>query len=216
MSLSVSDRARGVSPELMEGISSMRRTSIAVPLIAAAAVVGLSTPAAFAQGGSSSNVTSFGFSVFPTTVAPGGTVAFAATGCGSTATASAPALFNTVNLSGNSTSQTGTTTVGASAKAAQYTVTFTCGTESGTTPLTVSAASTSTTTTTPATTPATTTPATKVAPGTTPAGAVATGVGGSVLTSDPIETAAGAVLLAGAAAGAALTMRRRRNGSALS
>ena len=182
----------------------MRRTSIAVPLIAAAAVVGVSSPAAFAQGGSSSNVTSFGFSVFPTSVKAGGTVAFAVTGCSSTATASASALFSTVTLSGNSTSKTGTTTVNSGAKAGSYNVTFTCGTESGTTPLTVTAAST--------TTPVT--PLTPAAPATTPTGAVATGVGGSVLTSDPLESAAGALLLAGAGAGAVWSMRRRRTGSA--
>ena len=178
----------------------MRRTLIAVPLVAAAAVVGLSTPAAFAQGGTSSNVTSFGFSVFPTTVAPGGTVAFAATGCSSTATAAAPALFNTVTLSGNSTSQTGTTTVGSGAAAGTQTVTFTCGTESGTTPLTISASGTSTGTSTTTT-------------ATTPTGAVATGVGGSVLTSNPLETAAGALLLAGASASGVWMVRRRRNGA---
>jgi hypothetical protein len=189
----------------MEGISSMRLTSITVPLVAAAAVVGLSTPAAFAQGGSSSNVTSFGFSVFPTTVAPGGTVAFAATGCSSTATAAAPSLFNTVTLSGNSTSQTGTTTVGSGATAGTVNVTFTCGTESGTTPLTISASSTS-----PSTSTSTSTTAV------TPTGAVATGVGGSVLTSNPMETAAGALLLAGAGASGVWMMRRRRTGNAAS
>ncbi|MBC3839842.1 hypothetical protein GXW82_05185 [Streptacidiphilus sp. 4-A2] len=83
-------------------------------------------------------------------------------------------------------------------------MTFTCGTESGTTPLTISAATTSPSTATTTTTTAT-----------TPTGAVATGAGGSVLTADPLETAAGALLLAGASVGALWITRRRRAGGAV-
>ncbi|MEZ0095178.1 hypothetical protein [Streptacidiphilus sp. EB129] len=179
----------------------MRRSSIAA-LVLAAAAVGLSAPGAWAQGGSGSNITSFGFSAFPTTVQPGGTVAFAITGCSSTGSVSAPALFNTVNLTGNSTKMTGTTTVGTGVnRGATYQLTFTCGTESGTTPLMI-ASSGSTATPTPSAS------ASAGSAATAPAGAVKTGDGGSI-TDNPAEMAGGLALLALAGTGVALRMRRR-------
>ncbi|MBY8878766.1 hypothetical protein [Actinacidiphila acidipaludis] len=84
-------------------------------------------------------VTSFGFSVTPSTVGPGGTVTLRATGCATQATASAPALLEDVRLGkGRGAGQSATVTLRADATpGTRYEVAFTCGTEQGSTPLTI-------------------------------------------------------------------------------
>ncbi|MEU6852235.1 hypothetical protein ABZ901_20215 [Actinacidiphila alni] len=151
------------------------------PLLLAAAILAVTAPAALAD----SNITSFGFSVSPTTVAPGGKVTLTATDCANQATASAPALFDDVTLGkGDGPGQTATVTVGSDAKpGAQYDVTFTCGSERGTTPLTISTGRT------------------------TPIGTVKTGVGGGVSGPNAAEILAGAALVG--AAGVMVVRRRR-------
>ena len=57
----------------------------AAAALLAGSVVALAAPPALAD----SNITSFGFSVSPTTVAPGGSVTLRATDCAAQATASA-------------------------------------------------------------------------------------------------------------------------------
>jgi hypothetical protein len=137
-------------------------------------------PAAFAD----SRITSFGFSVSPATVAPGGSVTLTATDCAGRATASdAPALFDGMTL-GRGDGPGRAATVGTDAKpGAEYDVTSTCGSEQGTAPLTIG-------------------------DGTgTPTGPVKAGVGGSVTGPNAAEILAG-VVLAGAAG--VIVVRRRR------
>jgi len=85
-------------------------------------------------------VTSFGFSVTPATVAPGGTVTLRATGCATQATASAAAIEHEVALTrDDGPGQSATVTVGSDATPdTEYDVAFTCGDEQGSTPLTIS------------------------------------------------------------------------------
>ena len=125
-------------------------------------------------------ITSFGYSVSPSTVAPGGTVTLRVTDCDRKATASS-GVFDAVTLQGSGGTKSGTATVDSDAKpGAEYDVTFTCGSESGTAPLTI-------------TTTAPTVPVTPL----TPAGGVQTGLGRSVSGPDAAEIAAGAVLSQG-------------------
>jgi plastocyanin len=173
----------------------MRAARISAAALLAGSALALAAPAATAatadsgaDSGSGSNITSFGFSVSPTTVAPGGVVTLQVTGCDKTATASAPALFDDVTLRGSGSTKSATATVGADAKpGAQYDVTFSCGGEKGSTPLTISTGG----------------PITPI----TPTGPVHTGFGGGVSGPDTTEVVLG-VALAGAAG--VLLFRRSR------
>lgn len=178
----------------------MRAARISAAALLAGTALALAAPAAPAAtaatadsgadsgSGSGSNITSFGFSVSPTTVAPGGVVTLQVTGCDKTATASAPALFDDVTLRGSGSTRSATATVGADAKpGAQYDVTFSCGGEKGTTPLAISTGG----------------PITPI----TPTGPVHTGFGGGVSGPDTAEIVFG-VALAGAAG--VLLFRRSR------
>lgn len=177
----------------------MRAPRISAAALLAGTALALAAPAATAAtadsgagsdsgSGSGSNITSFGFSVSPTTVAPGGVVTLQVTGCDKTATASAPALFDDVTLRGSGSTRSATATVGADAKpGAQYDVTFSCGGEKGTTPLAISTGG----------------PITPI----TPTGPVHTGFGGGVSGPDTAEIVFG-VALAGAAG--VLLFRRSR------
>jgi plastocyanin len=173
----------------------MRAARISAAALLAGSALALAAPAATAvtadsgaDSGSGSNITSFGFSVSPTTVAPGGVVTLQVTGCANTATASAPALFDDVTLRGSGSTKSATATVGADAKpGAQYDVTFSCGGEKGSTPLTISTGG----------------PITPI----TPTGPVHTGFGGGVSGPDTTEVVLG-VALAGAAG--VLLFRRSR------
>ena len=145
---------------------------------------------------------SFGFSVSPGSVRPGGSVALTVTGCTDHEAFAESAVFDRVSLGRPGPTQSARTTVDADARVgARYAVTFTCGQESASTNLTIVSATQSPTATPTATATSTTLPT---------RGAQA-GVGGS----QPQEH--GALLLAGAGltGGAALTtllLLRRRSG----
>ncbi|MEV0452669.1 hypothetical protein [Streptomyces sp. NPDC050600] len=116
---------------------------LAAPLAATALV--LAAPAALAEDGGGPNdgtghgITSFGFSVTPQTVAPGGTVTLKADGCEVPSVTVESGIFDTVTLSEG---RQGTATVDVDAKAGtQYEVTFDCKGERGTAKLTVSGGS---------------------------------------------------------------------------
>ncbi|MFD0369134.1 hypothetical protein [Streptomyces sp. NPDC059071] len=89
----------------------------------------------FPKDGTGHGITSFGFSVTPRTVAPGGTVTLKSDGCEVPTVTVESGVFDTVTLSEG---HEGTATVDLDAKVgAQYEVTFDCKGERGTTTLTI-------------------------------------------------------------------------------
>ncbi|WP_246095044.1 hypothetical protein [Streptomyces roseicoloratus] len=87
------------------------------------------------KDGTGHGITSFGFSVTPQTVAPGGTVTLASDGCEVPTVTVESGVFDTVTLNKG---RQGTATVDHDAKAgARYEVTFDCKGERGTTTLTI-------------------------------------------------------------------------------
>ncbi len=192
------------------------RTSATALLSAGAtgAVLALGVLGAPAATAADAQVTSFGFTLTPSTVAPGGQVVLAVSGCNAAYATASSGVFDTVSIARG---QTVRVTVDRDARrGALYSVSFTCNGETGSADLTI-AGGTSTPTTsstrsatapaaaTPAATPAATTPLT------TPASArgVRGGLGGSVAGMDPLELGAGAGLFLTAAAGTAYALRRR-------
>ncbi|WP_031004564.1 hypothetical protein [Streptomyces sp. NRRL F-5727] len=176
------------------------RTASAALLITAA--VAVSAPTASADDGTTPNVTSFGFSVTPRTVAPGGTVTLTTEGCEVPSVTVTSGIFDTVTLTEG---RPGTATVDLDAKAgAEYEIAFDCKGERGTTTLTVAHG------TTP---PAPVTPVTPPAPP-APRKGVKAGFGSST-GSDALgtaELATGAVLIAAALGVAVALTRRGRTG----
>ncbi|MCJ0870157.1 hypothetical protein [Streptomyces sp. AP-93] len=172
---------------------SIRVASVALLSTAAFA---LAAPIASANdGGTTPNVTSFGFTVSPTTVAAGGTVTLNATKCQEPLVKVSSGIFDAVELNEG---KSATVKVDADAKpGAQYEVTFDCKGEKGTTTLTVAGHSTGTETGT-----------------TTPAKGVKAGLGGGAAGLNGTEIAAGSALLAGALGGGVFLMRRRAGGNA--
>ncbi|WP_329402710.1 hypothetical protein [Streptomyces melanogenes] len=173
---------------------------IASATLLGAAALSLTTPAAAlaADGGGQhgSNITSFGFSVTPSTIAPGGTVTLNVTGCPSTATASS-GVFNTVTISPNSST---TAQVDFNARrGATYTVTFMCGGERGTTDLTITGGLQ---TLRPTTRPT-------ISTTTAPSRGVRGGLGGTSDGIDKGEIAIGLALVAAAGGGLMFYLRRR-------
>ncbi|MGW5421925.1 hypothetical protein [Streptomyces sp. NPDC003943] len=140
------------------------RAAAAAALLAPVVLVALAAPAALAEdggpglgpvggpggglpqndggfplndGGSGHDITSFGFSVTPQTVAPGGTVTLKSDGCEVPTVTVTSGVFDTVTLNEG---HEGTATVDFDAKAgAQYEITFDCKGERGTTTLTIAA-----------------------------------------------------------------------------
>lgn len=111
----------------------MRAIRVATLALIGTAALALGAPAALADDGS--NITSFGFTVSPTTVAPGETVTLSATECESVTASSG--VFDSVTLTEG---QPGTATVDEGAKpGAAYDVTFDCKGEKGTAPLSITA-----------------------------------------------------------------------------
>ncbi|MET9727436.1 hypothetical protein [Streptomyces zaomyceticus] len=105
-----------------------------VALLSAAAVI-VVAPTALAGEDENRGVTSFGFSVTPTTIAPGGTVTLTSDGCEEPSVTVTSGVFDTITLNEG---RSGTATVDLDAKAgAQYEITFDCKGERGTTTLTV-------------------------------------------------------------------------------
>ncbi|MCH5670994.1 hypothetical protein [Streptomyces gilvus] len=106
--------------------------------VAAAALLGVSALAFCAPAALAGTITPFGFSVLPSSVAPGGEVALRLQrdgGCGGPATVSS-AVFDTVAIPRGSSVATATVYWDAS-PGAVYQVTFTCDGASGSTGLTI-------------------------------------------------------------------------------
>ncbi|WP_327305032.1 hypothetical protein OG730_16860 [Streptomyces sp. NBC_01298] len=174
----------------------MRAIRVASVTLLSTAAFALTAPSASANdGGTTPNVTSFGFTVSPATVAPGGTVTLNATECQDPLVKVSSGVFDAVELNEG---KSATVKVDADAKAgAQYEVTFDCKGEKGTTTLTVAGHSTGTGTGT-----------------TTPSKGVKAGLGGGAGGLNGTEIAAGSALLAGALGGGVYLMRRRADGNA--
>ncbi|MGW4503940.1 hypothetical protein ACWENO_04780 [Streptomyces sp. NPDC004436] len=168
--------------------------------------------------------TSFGFTLTPSTVAPGGQVVLGVSGCNAAYATASSGVFDTVSIERGRTVRV---TVDRDARrGALYSVSFTCNGETGSADLTIAGGTTTPTTssTRPATATASAT-ATATATSTAPArvvpppsGAVTSargvrgGLGGSVAGMDPLELGAGAALFLAAAGGTAYALRRRRSG----
>lgn len=177
----------------------------------------LGTPAATAAD---AQVTSFGFTLTPSTVAPGGQVVLAVSGCNAAYATASSGVFDTVSIARG---QTVRVTVDRDARlGALYSVSFTCNGETGSADLTIAGGTTTPTTssTRTATAPAVASPVAtapaavspvRTAPLTTPTSArgVRGGLGGSVAGMDPLELGAGVGLFLTAAAGTAYALRRR-------
>ncbi|WP_374777225.1 hypothetical protein OG756_35080 [Streptomyces sp. NBC_01310] len=218
------------------------RTSATALLSAGAtgAVLALGSLGLPAATAAEAQVTSFGFTLTPSTVAPGGQVVLAVSGCNAAYATASSGVFDTVSIARG---QTVRVTVDRDARrGALYSVAFTCNGETGSADLTIAGgtARPTTSSTRTATAPAATPVATPVAPPvstpvttravtpaatravtpaataplTTPASArgVRGGLGGSVAGMDPLELGAGVALFLTAAAGTAYALRRRVSG----
>ncbi|MFI1095485.1 hypothetical protein [Streptomyces sp. NPDC020917] len=131
----------------------MRPLRISAAALLASPVLALTAPVAVADsvtapGVLGGPVASFGFSVTPSSAAPGATITLRATGCAARPTAGASALFATAPLTvADGPGQSAKVTLPAGARpGTRYDITFTCGNEQGTTPLTVIPPSTPATT----------------------------------------------------------------------
>ncbi|MFF7297108.1 hypothetical protein [Streptomyces sp. NPDC008265] len=171
--------------------------------------------------------TSFGFTLTPSTVAPGGQVVLGVSGCNAAYATASSGVFDTVSIERGRTVRV---TVDRDARrGALYSVSFTCNGETGSADLTIAGGTTTPTTsstrpaTATATAAATSTAPARVAPppapvAPPPSGAVTSargvrgGLGGSVAGMDPLELGAGAALFLAAAGGTAYALRRRRCG----
>ncbi|GHA76693.1 hypothetical protein ACIQRS_05650 [Streptomyces termitum] len=179
----------------------MRAIRTAPAALLATAAVALAAPAATAgegDEGTDRNITSFGFSVSPRTIAPGGTVTLTTEGCEVPSVTVTSGIFDTVTLTEG---RPGRATVDIDAKAGtQYEIAFDCKGERGTTTLTVEGGGA------PHDRP---TPPAPHDPHDPPKG-VKAGFGGSTgsETLGTAELAAGGVLIA-AAAGTAFVLTRR-------
>ncbi|WKV70676.1 hypothetical protein AW27_003545 [Streptomyces sp. PCS3-D2] len=167
------------------------------------------TPAQPRAGARAPQVTSFGFTLTPSTVAPGGQVVLAVSGCNAAYSTASSGVFDTVSIARG---QSVRATVDRDARlGAVYSVSFTCNGETGSADLTIaggtSRPTTSSTRTATATAPAANTVTTPLA--TTSARGVRGGLGGSAAGMDPVELGVGAALFLAAAGGTAYALRRR-------
>ncbi|MEU9859663.1 hypothetical protein AB0D99_02240 [Streptomyces sp. NPDC047971] len=113
----------------------MRVIRLAPATLLATTALALAAPAAVADEVTGGGITSFGFSVSPTTVAPGGTVTLKSDSCEVPSVTVSSGVFDTVTLDEGSA---GTATVDIEAEVgAEYQVTFDCQGEKGTAPLTI-------------------------------------------------------------------------------
>ncbi|MFK0252840.1 hypothetical protein [Streptomyces sp. NPDC090445] len=183
---------------------------------AAGAVVALGilgVPGAGAAG--AQPVTSFGFAVTPSTVAPGGQVALSVSGCNAAYATASSGVFDTVTIDRGKTARV---TVDRDARrGAVYSVTFTCSGENGSADLTITGGSTRPTTSSTFTATGLGMPTSAQNlpqnlpqnPARSPARGVRGGLGGSVAGMDPWAVGAGAGLFLAAAAGTGYAVRRR-------
>ncbi|WP_438310228.1 hypothetical protein ACSHWO_05235 [Streptomyces sp. HUAS TT3] len=171
---------------------------------AAAALIAfgvLGPPGAGAAG--AQPITSFGFAVTPSTVAPGGQVTLSLSGCNAAHATVSSGVFDTVTIERGRTARV---TVDRDARrGAVYSVTFTCNGENGSTDLTITGGSTRPTTSSTFGAPAVAVPP----PAPRPPRGVRGGLGGSVAGMDPWAVGAGAALFLAAAAGTGYAVRRR-------
>ncbi|MFB7368671.1 hypothetical protein ACFC0D_02315 [Streptomyces sp. NPDC056222] len=194
----------------------MRAIRVASAALLATAAFALATPTAMADDGTGSNVTSFGFSVSPTTVAPGGTVTLKSDSCEVPSVTVSSGVFDTVTLDEGGA---GTATVDVEAKAgAEYQVTFDCKGEKGTAPLTIAGAPTDQSTGGQSTggdsTDGQSTGGDATAAHDTGAHkGVKAGFGGGAGELGTTEVVAGTALIAGALGGAGMLLMRRRTDS---
>jgi hypothetical protein len=207
----------------------MRATRIASTAAATAAALGvvaltgIGTPASAADGDSGSDraapgaaAAAYAFSVTPSSIAAGGQVTLRAGGCPGSATVTSAAFPLAVVQPG----QTTRTTVGQRVTSgAVYDVKFVCndgqGSGSRSVPLTVMGTGGAPTTSSTSLPARSASPVTSVSPvvSASPARGVRGGLGGSIGGMDTTEIAAGAALVALAAAGSFYAVRRRSAGS---
>ncbi|KIF77956.1 lipoprotein [Streptomyces sp. 150FB] len=172
----------------------MRAIRAASAALLGVGVLALATPDAAAayQG----NITSFGFTVTPSTIAAGGRVTLALTDCDTTATVTS-GVFDSVSVPSGRKAMA---TVDWDAKpGARYPVKFTCGGGSGSTNLTIAGGAP-----VPRPTPTPSVSATSSAPG-----GVRGGLGGSMGGMNTAEIVAGTALVMAAATGTIYVVRRR-------
>lgn len=156
-------------------------------------------------------ITSFGFTITPSTVAPGGQVVLAVSGCNAAYATASSGVFDTVSIARG---QSVRVTVDRDARrGALYSVSFTCNGETGSADLTIAGGtSRPTTSSTRGVTPTAFAPATVPPFAPTSARGVQGGLGGSVAGMNPLELGAGAGLLLAAVGGTAYALRRRGAG----
>ncbi|MGK5531076.1 hypothetical protein [Streptomyces sp. URMC 129] len=189
------------------------RTALAATGLGAM-VLGASTPAALAAAepgqprspGQATNP-SFGFSVSPASVRPGGAVDLTVTNCTRFEATAESAVFDKITLGMAGALQSARTTVDADARVgSRHNVTFTCGSETGTATLTIAAA---TGTPTPTATATPTGTATPTASSTVlPTRGAQAGVGGTQSEGDTMLLAGGGLTALAVAAGLFLARRR--------
>ncbi|WP_404951302.1 hypothetical protein HFP69_02630 [Streptomyces sp. ARC12] len=179
----------------------MRAIRVAPLALLGASALTLLAPSA-AHAAPDGATSTFNPTITPSVIAPGGRVTLGAGGCtGETSVTSG--IFDTTTIPSGSTTATATIDTDAR-RGAVYAVTFVCG-STGTSRnvnLTITGGATSTPTPTPTTVP--TASSTALVPG-----GVRGGLGGSSGGTDTVEMAAGAALVATAAAGALYFARRR-------
>ncbi|MFD3759204.1 hypothetical protein [Streptomyces sp. NPDC058622] len=164
-------------------------------------------------------VTSFGFTLAPSTVAPGGQVVLAVTGCDAAFATSSSGVFDTVSIARGRTVRV---TVDQDARrGAQYSVSFTCNGETGSTDLTITGGTSSPTTSSTSTATATATPtATRTNPAAprtptrtaTPTAAAGTATRSPADTGTAVATAVRTSASTGTAAGTLTSARGVRGG----
>ncbi|MCP3753661.1 hypothetical protein [Streptomyces sp. TBY4] len=174
-----------------------------------------------ARAAEAAPITSFGFAITPSTVAPGGQVVLSVTGCNAAFATVSSGVFDTVSIDRGRTARV---TVDRDARrGAQYSVSFTCAGETGSADLTIAGGTGRPTTSStvgarksPSAVAGTST-GTSAGTGTgTGTGAsrratlgVRGGLGGSVAGLDPLKLGAGAGLVLGGLVGLGFALRRR-------
>ncbi|MFB6565132.1 MULTISPECIES: hypothetical protein [unclassified Streptomyces] len=152
-------------------------------------------------------ITSFGFTLTPSTVAPGGQTVLAVSRCNAAYATASSGVFDTVSIARG---QSVRVTVDRDARrGAVYSVSFTCNGETGSADLTIAGGTTGPTTSSTRTGTGAT-----FFPTPTPSSALGVrgGLGGSVAGMDPVELGAGAGLFLAAAGGTVFALRRRGSG----
>ncbi|MFZ3474165.1 hypothetical protein ACODT3_05300 [Streptomyces sp. 4.24] len=192
------------------------RTSPTALLGAAAASAVLATGVLAAPAASAAEaapITSFGFTITPSTVAPGGQTVLSVTGCNAAFATASSGVFDTVSIERGKTARV---TVDRDARrGAQYSVSFTCNGENGSADLTIAGGAGRPTTSSTVGTRTGASPGTGRSAGTgtgassRATGPVRGGLGGSVAGLNPLELGAGAGLVLGGLVGLGFALRRR-------